>query len=129
MSTEKVVEKLSKQVDRRRFLGIASKAALGFLLLLSSRRIQTAEAYHTNCTNYNTVRTKYCCHLGYRDDCTSTESSNCFTYGTSHPSWWLWTCCYGTALVECRECCKYSCSKAVLTPSCGSCGGTANVNC
>lgn len=86
MSMDKLTERLGKEVDRRRFLGTAGKAALGALVVIVGGTPDRAEAYHTNCSNYNTNRKVYCCNLGYTKTCSSTESSNCFQYGTSHPS-------------------------------------------
>lgn len=124
MSVEKAAAALANQLDRRRLLGWSSKVALAFLLVLVGRKPEGGKAYHNTCS-YNCIGCLPggCCLLGYDRYCTSTEASECFRYDHSGGSWWVWSCCQGSTLYECYECCGKSCSTYRAYPNC--CSGSA----
>ena len=101
MSTEKLVEDLAKQLDRRRFLGKAGAAVMGGLMALMGLP-QTASA--------GTIPYK-CCNLckGYSSSC-----SNCACT-------WCWSCPWGDGYY-------YSCCEC-YSQSSGGCVGCNNVTC
>lgn len=124
---------LMEQISRRRFLTRASRVAFGALVALLGRSPQDVEAYHTGqCNDYNCIGCLRpgCCTLGYNRYCTSTEKRECFQCIPSHPNWWMWTCCSGTTLYECYECCAKKCSAYSAYPNCcSSSGSTITVLC
>jgi hypothetical protein len=103
MSVRDMPDKLGDHIDRRRFLRKAGATALGLALAFTGTK--TAQA---------TYRVR-CCDLLCSQTCTSTTWGNC-------QNRWIWACCYGTSLIECRECYSSGCSWAAYTPSCGACG-------
>jgi len=93
MSSEKIIQRLAKAMDRRSFLGKAGAGALGTLMaLLGFPQDVSAHYIHYKC-----------CHI-----CNS-NSSSCGSCACT----WCWRCCYNGQNIRCCECYSYN------QPNCG----------
>lgn len=124
MDTKTLLDKAGRSIGRRRLLERFGQAALGGAVIIAglppAKFVDAAkgcckgDCVNGCCTHcdYNTLRYRYCCELGFQDTC---PDLSCFT---GDHQWWVWSCCYSPQVVACYECCDFCCSKAVVQSTC-----------